>query len=165
MPASVPFILVPFSETDYVHYRALTGNPEVMKMISGRALDEAESRAHFDRALQQNQIMTGFGNFKIIDAQNKAFIGLAKLVIADPEDKEVEIGFMLMEPYWGQGVASAATRQLIEFARTRPQLLRIKAILDPQNKASRKILVREGFVSEFVGEIDGLPGEVMDLVL
>ncbi|UAY55582.1 GNAT family N-acetyltransferase [Arachidicoccus terrestris] len=165
MAASIPFTLVPFRESDYTDYQSLTTDPRIMEMITGQALDETESRAHFDRVLQQNQIAPGFGNFKIINEDNNAFIGLAKLVLHNPDDREVEIGFMLLETYWGKGIASAATRQLIDFARTKPQLLRVKAILDPLNKASRKILVGEGFVSEFVGEIDGLPGEVMNLVL
>jgi len=165
MGSSIAFSFVPFREEDYTDYRSLTSSPRVMEMISGRALNENESRARFERALQQNQIAPGFGNFKIISDTDNAFIGLAKLVLAQEEDREVEIGFMLREPYWGKGIASEATRRLIDFARSKPQLLSVKAILDPLNKASRKILVAEGFVSEFVGEIDGLPGEVMNLVL
>lgn len=165
METAIPFMLVPFKEQDYADYRALTSNPKIMEMITGRPLSEQESRSHFDRLLQQNQVAKGFGNFRIISEENNAFMGLAKLVRQQLEDKEVEIGFLLMEQFQGKGIASAATRQLIDFARKDRSLLRVKAILDPLNSASRKILVREGFVSEFVGEIDGLPGEVMSLVL
>lgn len=165
METVIPFTLVPFKEQDYADYRSLTSNPRIMEMITGRALSEPESQAHFDCLLQQNQVIGGFGNFKIINEENNTFMGLAKLVRQQMGDKEVEIGFMLLEQYQGKGIASAATRRLIDFARKDRNLLRVKAILDPLNKPSRKILVREGFVSEFVGEIDGLPGEVMSLVL
>ena len=165
MTASIPFTFAPFRAEDYPEYRQLTSNPGIMEMITGRALEETESRTHFDRVLQQNQIAPGFGNFKLMRQSDQAFIGLAKLVLNQPGDREAEIGFMLLEPYWGKGIASEATRQLLAFARSRKNLLNVKAILDPLNKASRKILVQEGFVSEFVGEIDGLPGEVMNLVL
>lgn len=165
MAASITFKFIPFDQGDYSDYRLLTSNARVMEMISGHPLEETESRTQYDRLLQQNQVLSGFGNFKIIDEQDNTFIGLAKLVLSQKEDKEVEIGFMLLEPYWGKGIATAATRQLIEFARSKKELLRVRAILDPQNKASRKILVREGFVSEFVGDIDGMPGEIMNLVL
>lgn len=165
MAASIAFTLVPFRAEDYADYRSLTSNARIMEKITGRPLEQTESRAHFERILQQNQVAPGFGNFRIVNEDNNEFVGLAKMVLQQAEDKEVEIGFMLLENYWGQGIASAATGKLIDFARSQPQLLRVRAILDPQNKASRKILVQAGFVSDFVGEIDGLPGEVMHLVL
>jgi len=165
METSIAFKFVPFKEQDYPDYRALTGNPKIMEMITGGPLSEAESRAHFDSLLQQNQMEKGFGNFRIINESNNDFMGLAKLVRREKGEKEVEIGFMLMEKYQGKGIASVATRRLIDFARKDGGILRVKAVLDPLNKASRKILVREGFISEFIGEIDGLPGEIMSLVL
>ncbi|SEA56127.1 Protein N-acetyltransferase, RimJ/RimL family [Arachidicoccus rhizosphaerae] len=165
MAASIPFILVPFGQGDYADFRLLTQSDRVMEMITGSALSEAESKVHFEKVLQQNSIAPGFGNFKIINEQNQEFIGLAKLVLETADDKEVEIGFMLTESYQGKGIATEATRRLLETAGAQKTLTRVKAILDPQNKASRKILVGAGFVSEFVGEIDGLPGEVMSLLL
>jgi RimJ/RimL family protein N-acetyltransferase len=165
MAAAIAFALIPFRQEDYPDFRRLTQSERVMEMITGRALSEIESQAHFEKVLQQNQVAPGFGNFKIINEENNAFIGLAKLVLETPEAKEAEIGFMLTEPYQGKGIATEATRRLVDIAGSRKTLTRVKAVLDPQNKASRKILVSQGFVSEFVGEIDGLPGEVMSLVL
>ncbi|OTW77740.1 GNAT family acetyltransferase [Bacillus thuringiensis serovar sumiyoshiensis] len=37
----------------------------------------------------------------------------------------------------------------------------LKAIIDPNNIPSRKILLSVGFTSEKVREIDGLPGEIL----
>lgn len=165
MTESIPFTLEPFCQSDYADYRSLTENPRVMEMVTGRALSEPESLARFENMLQQNKVAAGYGNFKILNQQSGEFMGLAKLVIEHPEDKEVEIGFILSEKYQRKGIASAATRQLIAFARQQKTVLRVKAILDPNNKASKKILLREGFVSQSVGDIDGLPGEVMVLVL
>lgn len=163
--ATTSFRLEHFTQADFADYLRLTGDDTVMSMITGRALDETESRTNFDRILQQNKVNPTFGNFKILDAGTDEFIGLAKLVILNSTDSEVEIGFMLLPEFWGKGIASSATKQLIEVAKSEPQLQKIKAVLDPQNKASRKILVNQGFVSEFLGEMDDLPGEVMQLLL
>ena len=165
MASSIPIQLTPFQNGDYESYRLLTKNPRVMEMITGRALSGMESITHFELLLQQNDVKAGFGNFKITRQDTGDFIGLAKLVLEDKASRQAEIGFMLLEKYWGKGIASVVTRQMIEFCRSQSDLLRLKAILDPLNKASRRILVKEGFVSEFLGEIDGLPGEVMSLVL
>lgn len=163
--ASASFRLEHFTQADFADYLRLTGDDTVMSMITGRALDEVESRTNFDRILQQNKVNPKFGNFKILQAGTDEFIGLAKLVLLNSSDSEVEIGFMLLPKFWGKGIASSATKQLIEVAKSEQQLQKIKAVLDPQNKASRKILVNQGFVSEFLGEIDDLPGEVMQLLL
>jgi len=52
-----------------------------------------------------------------------------------------------------------------EVAESDPDLTRVYAITDPDNSASRKILINNGFNSEEVGEIDGLPSEVFGRTL
>ncbi|GAB6421720.1 hypothetical protein bcgnr5390_04590 [Bacillus luti] len=41
----------------------------------------------------------------------------------------------------------------------------LKAIMDPDNIPSRKILLNVGFTSEIVSEIDGLLGEILSTYL
>ena len=165
MKTTIPFTLTLFTSQDYADYRSLTSSPQIMEMITGAPLSEQESVAHFDRILQQNEVAANFGNFKIIHRDTGEFMGLAKIVMEQPGDTEVEIGFMLRERFQHKGIASAATHQLIDFVRGQKSIIRIKAVLDPLNKASRRILVNEGFVSEFVGEPDGVPLEIMSLTL
>ncbi|WP_291579618.1 hypothetical protein [Clostridium sp. UBA6640] len=40
-------------------------------------------------------------------------------------------------------------------------LKKIIAIIDPKNIASKKILLKNNFISEKICEIDGLPGEIL----
>lgn len=40
-------------------------------------------------------------------------------------------------------------------------LKRLTAIIDPNNLASKKILSKYGFVTEFIGNMDGLPAEIL----
>ncbi|PJK14863.1 hypothetical protein CO613_04080 [Lysobacteraceae bacterium NML07-0707] len=48
---------------------------------------------------------------------------------------------------------------------TGARLERLFAIIDPANIASRKILVRHGFVHQAFQDFDGLPGEVLQRAL
>lgn len=165
MASAIPFKMVKFTPNDFEDYYKLTSSAQVMAMITEKPMKEVESQSNFNRLLERNDLHEDLGSFKILQSSTDEFIGLAKLALDQPEGREVEIGFMLLPDYWGKGIASEATRILIEKARKQPQLRKIRAIIDPQNKASRKILVNHQFVSEFVGEIDGLPGEVLVLLL
>lgn len=161
----IPYRLEKVTADDYDLYFQLVGNEEVMAMITEKPFGKVESEAGFERLLEQNKVLDDFGHFKIISTETGAFMGFAKLVVGYKEDTEPEIGFMLLPEFWGKGIAGHAARDLIRFAESHPFIQKIRATVDPQNKASRKILVNNGFVSEFLGEIDGLPGEVMYLLM
>ncbi len=67
---------------------------------------------------------------------------------------------MLLPKYWGKGFGSEIANALVEKAKE-DGLKKLTAIIDPNNVASRKILISLGFHSLKVCEIDGLPGEIL----
>lgn len=71
---------------------------------------------------------------------------------------------MILPQNWGKGYGSTIASQLIEIAK-QTKLSLLKAIIDPENIASRKILINHGFISEKLCEIDGLPGEILSLTI
>ena len=82
------------------------------------------------------------------------------IVLIQKQSNEAEIGYMILPKYWGRGYGTGVANQLIEIA-SLLGLEKIQAIIDPENVASRKILSNQGFISEIVCEIDGLPGEIL----
>ncbi|MDV2887909.1 GNAT family N-acetyltransferase, partial [Alkalihalophilus pseudofirmus] len=82
------------------------------------------------------------------------------LTLNENKIEEAEIGYMILPKYWGKGYGSTIAKQLIESAK-QTNLNILKAIIDPKNIPSRKILIKQGFSSEKVCEIDGLPGEIL----
>lgn len=165
MASSITYRLDKVRDEDYDLYFQLVGNAEVMAMITDRPFETQEAQAGFEKLLEQNKVLADFGHFKISATATGAFMGFAKLVVDHKEGHEAEIGFMLLPQFWGHGIAGSATEELIASAKSMRTIRKIKAVLDPQNKASRKILVDNGFVSESLGEIDGLPEEVMYLLI
>jgi RimJ/RimL family protein N-acetyltransferase len=87
-------------------------------------------------------------------------LGFAKLEIKKGNRNEAELGYMLLPEFWGKGFGDEIAKHLLEVAILDPDLKRVYAITDPDNIASRKILLKNGFISEEVGKIDGLPSEV-----
>ncbi len=60
--------------------------------------------------------------------------------------KEVELGYALAKPFWGQGYASEAARAVVQFAFEEANLPRLVAAIHPDNAASRHILEGLGMI-------------------
>ena len=67
---------------------------------------------------------------------------------------------MILPEHWGKRYGSRIAKELINIAK-QTDINVLKAIIDPNNIPSRKILLHVGFTSEKVCEIDGLPGEIL----
>lgn len=82
------------------------------------------------------------------------------LILNEEKKDEAEIGYMLLPKYWGKGFGSKIADVLIEKAK-QTSVKRLTAVIDPNNIPSRNILIKRGFRSEKICEIDGLPGEIL----
>jgi RimJ/RimL family protein N-acetyltransferase len=145
---------------DFESFYALTGNEKVMAMITERPLSEEEARKKFNYFLENNELHKSFGSFKVLEVGSSKLLGFAKLEITKEKRNEAELGYMLLPEFWGNGFGSEIAETLMEVAKSGLHLNRLYAITDPDNSASRKILINNGFTSEEVGEIDGLPSEI-----
>lgn len=154
-----------FTENDFTHYFKLVNDEKVMQMITERALETEEAKSDFDKLIQNNKLSENFGSFKILDNETKEFIGLAKLEIKSKGDQEAELGYMILPKLWGKGIASKVGKQLIEVAKSKKEINKLFAIIDPKNLPSRKILINNGFLSKEFKDFDGLPGEILELTL
>ncbi|WP_346930366.1 GNAT family N-acetyltransferase [Clostridium sp.] len=152
-----------FTSEDFDKYYELVSNEEVMAMITERAIPLDEATRNYNVLLSNNELHKSFGNFKVMEFTTNKFIGSALLKVKEKSSREAELGYMLLPSYWGKGIGSEVAKLLIEKAKEERQLNRIIAIIDPNNIPSRKILINNGFISDKVCEIDGLPGEILSM--
>lgn len=145
---------------DFESFYALTGNEKVMAMITERPLSEEEALKKFNYFLENNKLHKSFGSFKVLEVGRSKLLGFAKLEIKKEKPEEAEIGYMLLPEYWGRGYGNEIAETLLKIAISDPNLIRVYANTDPNNVASRKILINNGFTSEEINELDGLPNEV-----
>ena len=150
-----------FSEKDFKEYFQLVSNEKIMSMITGRALQREEAEKRYERLLRGNKIHEAFGSFMIFEKKSGCYIGYGKMVPDAEKKTEAETGYMLFPEYWGRGYATEITKLLVEKAEKTGILDRVTAIIDPENTASRNVLLKNGFISEKICDIDGLPGEVL----
>lgn len=150
---------------DFDNYFRLVNDERVMAMITERAISVQEAKEEYKERLASSRIHKDFGSFKIIDGRNNSFIGFAKLELEDIADTKVELGYMILPAYWGQGIASKVSELLIKVAKGKSSINQVYAIIDPANIASRKVLLKNGFKHQAYKDYDGLPGEILELNL
>jgi RimJ/RimL family protein N-acetyltransferase len=62
----------------------------------------------------------------------------------------VRLAFVLARPYWGRGYITEAARTLIEWAFYQPEIYRVEAYCDVENRASIRVLEKIGMQREGV---------------
>lgn len=151
-----------FGPQEFADYFQLVSNPEVMAMITERAIPADEAQRDYEKLLADNALHPQLGHFRVLNTQDRSFIGLGKLAVETAEADQAELGYILAPDYWGKGIASRIASLLVARAERQPTLRRLLAIIDPANIPSRIILTNNGFVSKEFRDFDGLPGEVLE---
>ncbi len=141
------------SEDDFQYLLDLVSNEKVMIMNFGRAFLLEEAKSYYKRLLENNKKHKDFGHFKVFEATTNTFIGMGELSIND-DFTEAEIGYLLLPEYWGKGYGSEIAGELLNKAEETKNIQRVTATTDPNNIASKKILLNSGFVSCKIYEID-----------
>ncbi|WP_100404083.1 GNAT family N-acetyltransferase [Bacillus sp. FJAT-42315] len=149
-----------FEAKDFNDYFRLVSNEQVMAQITERAIPLEEAQADYEKLLERNGQHELYGSYKVYDSSSGEYIGLGHVTLNEDRIEEAEIGYMLLPAYWGKGYGSTIAEQLIELAK-QTEVKILKAIIDPGNIPSRKILIKQRFTSEKVCEMDGLPGEIL----
>jgi RimJ/RimL family protein N-acetyltransferase len=83
-----------------------------------------------------------------IDIDGKAVGCIGITPQTDVREKNAEIGYWLAEPFWGQGIATRAVIQLVEYGFKTYDITRIFACTFSTNPASQQVLEKAGFVCE-----------------
>ncbi|MCK5076019.1 MAG: GNAT family N-acetyltransferase, partial [Calditrichia bacterium] len=59
-----------------------------------------------------------------------------------------EIGYGLLQQFWGQGIISESVEKIVDFGINEMKLHRIYGYIDPENIASIKVVEKFNFVRE-----------------
>ncbi len=85
-----------------------------------------------------------------IDLDGIAIGGIGIILNSDVYVMSTEIGYWLGEPFWGQGIATEAVRQMAEYVFYYFNIVRIYAEVFEINKSSMRVLEKNGFYLEGV---------------
>lgn len=85
-----------------------------------------------------------------IDLDGKAIGGIGLILNTDVYVMSAEISYWLGEPFWGQGIATEAVRQMVEYTFYYFDVVRLYAEVFETNKPSMRVLEKNGFYLEGV---------------
>ena len=96
--------------------------------------------------VKKQKIVTTF----CIEADGELAGSIGFTLKEDVYRKSAEIGYFIGENFWGQGIATEAIRQLVGYIEENFDLVRIYAEVFEHNKASMKVLEKNGFYLESI---------------
>lgn len=106
---------------------------------------EENGKAWLDKVVEPEPVIN-----MAIDVDGEAVGGIGLILNGDVYIKSAEIGYWLGESFWGKGVTTEAVRQMTEYAFYYFDLVRLYAEVFENNKASMRVLEKNGFYLEGV---------------
>lgn len=135
--------LIPFAPAHLGWLHQMNADPEVM-----RYLGEPQTREDVANSVARQQekwSKFGFGWWSVFTRDDQAFVGAACLQhLAHVESNPLEIGWRLLPTAQGKGFATEAGQAAMDYAFDVISETYLKAVTDPENEASAKVMERLG---------------------
>ena len=116
---------------------------EVTRYVSKRT--EAETSAIFKASIKNYEDQTGLGRWGVFNPADDDFMGVCILKPADSDPTRIELGYVLAKQYWGGGLATELSRNLVKYGFEQKGLTEICACTNDENVASQNVLIKTGF--------------------
>ena len=88
--------------------------------------------------------------FGIVEKRTHCLIGSIGYTVESTikEQKRVNLGYFLKKEYWGKGYTTEACREIIKFAFTKDNVIKIETGCLKENYASEKVMIKSGMIKE-----------------
>lgn len=151
-----------YKPSDFNEYYKLVQDDDQMKYISGKGLNEEQANHKFTSILEKSSVDENLGFFKVYDEEDN-FLGDCKLVYNKHVENSLEIGYLLKKEFWRKGLGSMICEHLLSESQNKFPDLKVMAVIDPDNIASRKLLEKFNFESYWKGIEHDVPTEKLIL--
>ncbi|MEM9820008.1 MAG: GNAT family N-acetyltransferase [Bacteroidota bacterium] len=135
-------LLCPLREQDIDWYCQMDSSPQVMRYVGrkGKVKTRRQVEDWIQRRLPQKD---GLGTWSVFLKKDRTFIGCLLLIQLE-NSPFIEIGYRLIEKYWGQGFATEGGIKVLEHAFLDLRLKEVVAVAIPENRASRRVMEKLG---------------------
>jgi RimJ/RimL family protein N-acetyltransferase len=137
---------------DVENLQGIFSDPEAMRYYpKTKTVAETEDWIRWNRLSYR---VYRFGLWIAILKETGAFVGQCGLVMQRVDDApEIEIGYLFLRKYWGQGLATEAAEACRDFAvnyvgPNRLGYTRLISLIDPRNLASKRVAEKIGMALE-----------------
>lgn len=129
----------------------LLTDPDWLRYIGDRGVRTIEdARGYLERGPMASYASHGFGLYRVALRETGVPIGICGLLKRDALP-DADVGFAFLPAYRGQGYAFEASAAILAHGRETLGLVRILAIVSPENAGSVRILEKLGMTRE--GEV------------
>lgn len=134
-----------FVAGDADNYFALQGNPDVMRYIRS-----PRTREESDTFLNEKILAAAPGDFKgfwVVEQKDTGLFVGCFVIIPIPDDVEkTQLGYSFLPGHWGKGYATEVTKEGVNYFYNRTPLNEIYGVVESENIASKKVLLKAGFI-------------------
>ncbi|MDR1606541.1 MAG: GNAT family N-acetyltransferase [Streptococcaceae bacterium] len=134
-------LLRPFLMTDAPDMFAYASRPENLVYVFPAHQTLAETRT----AIATLFMKAPLGKWAIEHKADGRMIGTIGFGKRDDKKRAVEIGYVLNQMYWGQGLMTEAVRTLAEMSLTTFGLYQVDIVVDVDNIGSQQVAEKSGF--------------------
>lgn len=120
-------------------------NPEVIRFIPDAPKNYAETVEELEWHQQGDRRNPKLGLWAAIYKPSGQFIGRCGLLPWELEGRqEVEVAYLLDQPFWGQGLATEAAGAIARYGYEYLGFSRLVSLIDPLNLASQRVAEKIG---------------------
>ncbi|KAK4339551.1 hypothetical protein RND71_041013 [Anisodus tanguticus] len=160
--------LRPFKLTDVDDMMLWAGDDRVTRTIRWKTLTSKEEALTF---IKDVCMPHPWRRSICIDDRSIGFVsvfpGSGTVLFYRDDRSRVDLGYAIAVEYWGQGIATKAVKMTIpQVYNDFPEVIRLQALADVENKASQRVLEKAGFLKEGILRKYGYhKGKIVDLVM
>lgn len=144
----------------------IRSNPETMKFIPRPLAETIGDAQKFinecNASIEKNDLI----NWAITSKKDNKLIGMIGFFRLQPENFRGEIGYILSPDYHRKGIMKEALDKALNYGFENLKFHSVEAVIDPQNIASEKLLIKANFKKEaHFKENFFYKGEFLDTVI
>lgn len=121
----------------------LHSNSDVQKYTGDPLIETLEEMEKAIRTRISDYEKYGYGRWAAFLKNEMQFAGWAGLAYL-PEFDEIDLGYRFLPEYWGSGLATEVSREILNFGFDKLKLRKIIAIAMKENKASIRVMEKVG---------------------
>jgi RimJ/RimL family protein N-acetyltransferase len=126
-------------------FRKYAQDAEVTRYLQWRPHSSVDTTRSFIANCEAQWRSASAFPYVIASKEDGELLGMIEL---RPRGHRVEFGFVLARAYWGNGLMPEAVSALTAVALGQPDVYRVEATCDAENRASARVLEKSGFERE-----------------
>jgi ribosomal-protein-alanine N-acetyltransferase len=160
-------LMCEFEEDDASLIFELDSDPEVHRFLGNEPLKEFKQAEDFICLIRSQYLERKIARWAVFEKENQQFIGWAGFKLNTEEingfNNFYDLGYRFQKKFWGRGYASESSKHLLEWGMINLDPENIYAMTHKENEASRRVLIKTGFIERGLFEHDDMEVSWYDL--